>query len=83
MFPNFGGDLVIRHIVHGFNVYDALLKPTLLQTFYKFILGIAGAKDLDQLCITNMSEDVIKVSITLRVKSLAANILRCLQSILS
>ena len=82
-FSNFRCDLVVCHIVHGFNLNDALLKPIFLQMFRKFMLGITGSKDLDQLCVTNMSDDLVKIFTKLRVKFFVSNSLCCLQTILS
>jgi len=73
IFSDFGRNLVIRHLIHGFNLDNALLKPLSFQPFHKFAFGFTRAKSLYRSCLTNVSDDVIKVFSQILFKSFVSN----------
>jgi len=56
-------DLAIGHLVHGFDGKDVCFKSFVLKTFFQLTFGLAGAKDLDRVCVTNNSGDLIVIAV--------------------
>jgi len=51
------------HLVNRFNPDDASTKPLASEAFFEFALGLARAKNQDGLCVTNMRDDLVIVSV--------------------
>ena len=72
---NFRCNLAIRHLVNGFNSYDASLECSALNPLCELDLCLSRAKYLDGFCITNLRDDVIIVSAEMRRKLSVSRVL--------
>jgi len=51
------------HLVNCINPDDASTKPFAREPFFQFALGLARAKKQDGLCVTNMRDHLVIVSV--------------------
>src|SRR4030067_1811902 len=62
-FANFRRNLAIGHLVNGFNTNDAPTKLFTLKAFFEFAFGLAWAKCLNIVSVTNNGEERLVVAV--------------------
>lgn len=72
---SFRRDLMVGHLVNGFDTDDPIAESRIPQSFFDFVLRLAGAQNQDGPCIPNCRYHLVVVAVEMTVETPVAPVL--------